>query len=270
MKELGNIMKLWNKVYNDAAYVEASQTSFVFDRVQFSLDFEMISLILLGITLLAVGWYYVRQQYSYWERQGFPCDKNASFPFGCLGSVWRREKAMGMALHDVYLKSKERFLGTYMLYRPAVLIRDAELARRVLAQDFSSFHDRGVYVDEQKDPLSASIFALRGQSWRFMRNKLSPCFTSGKLKAMYSTSEDIGNKMISHLEKTLPAEGIHEVDLKAVIQTYAIDIIASTIFGLDINSYEHPENKFKKIVTFVRSDTKFTAIVGMMIFLIPS
>lgn len=242
----------------------------MFVRVRFDLDFEMLSLILLGITLLAVGWYYVRQQYSYWERQGFPYDKNASFPFGCLGSVWRREKAMGMAVYDVYVKSKERFLGTYMLFRPAVLIRDAELARRVLAQDFDSFHDRGIYVDEQRDPLSASIFALQGHSWRMMRNKLSPCFTSGKLKAMYSTSEDIGNKMIGHLQKTLPEEGIHEVDVKAVMQTYAIDIIASTIFGLDINSFEHPDNKFKQIVGIVRTDTKFTAVVGMMIFLLPS
>ncbi|XP_030573620.1 probable cytochrome P450 6d4 [Drosophila novamexicana] len=229
----------------------------------------MLSLVLLGLTLLALGWYYIKHHYSYWERRGFPYDKNASIPFGCLASVWRMEKAMGMAVYDVYKNSKERFLGTYLLFRPAVLVRDAELARRVLAQDFASFHDRGVYVDEHKDPLSASIFALRGQSWRSMRHKLSPCFTSGKLKGMYSTSEDIGIKMIAHLQKELPEQGSKEVDLKAVLQTYAIDIIASVIFGLDVNSYEQPDNKFKKLVTIIRRNTRFTALFGMMIFLVP-
>ncbi|KAH8310482.1 hypothetical protein KR044_001581, partial [Drosophila immigrans] len=232
--------------------------------------FGMFSLIVLGLSLLALGWYYLKHHYSYWERRGFPSDKNATIPFGCLGSVWRMEKAMGMAVHEVYLKSKERFLGTYLLFRPAVLVRDAELARRVLAQDFASFHDRGLYVDEERDPLSASIFALPGQSWRSMRQKLSPCFTSGKLKAMYSTGEDIGNKMVDHLQKELPETGVKEVDLKAVMQTYAIDIIASTIFGLDINSYEQPDNKFTKLVTALPRDSRFVAIMHMLIILIPS
>ncbi|KAM8707399.1 hypothetical protein ACLKA7_011479 [Drosophila subpalustris] len=230
----------------------------------------MFSLLVLGFTLLALAWYYLKRHYSYWERIGFPYDKSAGIPFGCLASVWRMEKAMGMAVYDVYLRSKERFLGTYLLFRPAVLIRDAELARRVLAQDFASFHDRGVYVDEEKNPLSANLFSLPGQSWRNMRQKLSPCFTSGKLKGMYSTSEDIGNKMVGHLHKELPEQGAKEVDLKAVLATYAIDIIASTIFGLDINSYEQPDNKFKKMVTLVRNNSRFNALLGMMIFLVPA
>lgn len=175
-----------------------------------------------------------------------------------------------MAIYDVYKKSKERVLGTFLLFRPAVLIRDAVLARRVLAQDFASFHDRGVYVDEKNDPLSASIFALRGQSWRSMRHKLSPCFTSGKLKGMYSTSEDIGNKMVDYLQNELADNGSKEVDLKEVLQTYAIDIIASVIFGLDVNSYEQPNNNFKTVVTVARRNTRFNALFGMMLFLVPS
>ncbi|XP_017143463.1 probable cytochrome P450 6d4 [Drosophila miranda] len=230
----------------------------------------MFSLIVLAGTLLALGWFYLKHHYQYWERRGFPFDRHSTIPFGCLDSVWRREKGMGMAIYDAYQKSKERFLGIYLLFRPAVLVRDAALARRVLAQDFASFHDRGVYVDEVNDPLSGSIFALRGQSWRSMRHKLSPCFTSGKLKGMFSTSEEIANNMVNHLQKTLPEQGSQEVDLKTVMQTYAIDIIASTIFGLEMNSYLTPDNKFRNLVTIARRNTRFTTMFGMMIFLVPS
>lgn len=230
----------------------------------------MFSLILLAVTLLSLAWFYLKRHYEYWERRGFPFEKHSGIPFGCLDSVWRQEKSMGLAIYDVYVKSKERVLGIYLLFRPAVLIRDADLARRVLAQDFASFHDRGVYVDEERDPLSANIFSLRGQSWRSMRHMLSPCFTSGKLKSMFSTSEDIGDKMVAHLQKELPEEGFKEVDMKKVMQNYAIDIIASTIFGLDVNSFENPDNKFRKLVSLARANNRFNAMFGMMIFLVPS
>ncbi|XP_030369208.1 probable cytochrome P450 6d4 [Scaptodrosophila lebanonensis] len=230
----------------------------------------MLSLVFILASLVAVAWQYVKHHYSYWQHIGFPYDKNSKIPFGCLGSVCRREKSMGMAVYDVYRRSKEKFLGVYMLFRPAVLVRDPELAGRVLAQDFASFHDRGVYVDEERDPFSGTIFALRGHSWRSMRLKLSPCFTSGKLKGMFSTTEDISNKMVGHLQALLPDEGSLEVDLKELMQTYAIDIIASTIFGLDINSFEQPDNKFKKLLHIFRRNTRIGAVFSIFIFLVPS
>ncbi|KAH8295504.1 hypothetical protein KR018_012450 [Drosophila ironensis] len=230
----------------------------------------MFALLLLAASLLTLAWFYLKHHYDFWERRGFPADKHSGIPFGCLDTVWRQERNMGLAIYDVYLKSKEQVLGIYLLFRPAVLVRDAALARRILAQDFASFHDRGVYVDEEKDPLSASIFSLRGQSWRSMRHMLSPCFTSGKLKAMFSTSEDIGDKMVAHLQKELPEEGSKEVDLKSVMRDYAIDIIASTIFGLDVNSFENPKNKFRNLVTIAQRNNRLTAVLGMMIFLVPS
>ncbi|KAH8295506.1 hypothetical protein KR018_012461 [Drosophila ironensis] len=193
----------------------------------------MFALLLLVASLMTLAWFYLKNHYDYWERRGFPADKHSGIPFGCLDTVWRQQKSMGLAIYDAYLKSKEQVLGIYLLYRPAVLVRDAALARRILAQDFASFHDRGIYVDEEKNPLSASIFGLRGQSWRSMRLMLSPCFTSGKLKAMFSTSEDIGDKMVAHLQKVLPEQGYKEVDIKGTMHDYAIDIIGSTIFGLE-------------------------------------
>lgn len=175
-----------------------------------------------------------------------------------------------MAIYDVYLKSTEPVVGIYLFSRPGLLIRDAVLARRVLTQDFASFHDRGVYVDEEWNPLNSNIFSLRGQSWRSMRQMLSPCFTSGKLKAMFSTSEDIGDKMVAHLRKDLPDQEFHEVDIKKVMQNYAIDIIGSTIFGLEVNSFENPNNKFRNLVTLAQPKNRFGAMFFMMLFLLPS
>ncbi|KAH8316063.1 hypothetical protein KR074_011204 [Drosophila pseudoananassae] len=229
----------------------------------------MFTLILLAASLLTFGWFYLKHHYDYWQRRGFPVYKQSGIPFGCLDSVWRQERSMGLAIHDVYLRTKEKVVGIYLLFRPGVLIRDAALARRVLTQDFASFHDRGVYVDEKNDPLNANLFSLQGQSWRSMRHTLSPCFTSGKLKAMYSTSEDIGDKMVAHLQKVLPEKGSQEVDMKKIMQNFAVDIIASTIFGLDVNSFEHPDNKFNNLVSIALTHSRMSALFGVMIFMVP-
>ncbi|CAD6991883.1 unnamed protein product [Ceratitis capitata] len=229
----------------------------------------MIALLLflvLGTTL----YWLIRHQYTYWNRRNFPSDPDTTIPCGCLKSVVKHEKSMGVAIYDAYLKTKSPFIGIYLLFRPAVLIRDPKLARQILIQDFSSFHDRGVYVDEKRDPLSCNLFSLRGQSWRSLRQKLTPSFSSGKLKAMFPTSDDIGNKMVEYLNRILPEEGGAEVDIKDILVTYAIDIIGSVIFGLDINSYEDPKNKFRCLVHKARRNNIINANIGMLIFLCPA
>lgn len=51
------------------------------------------------------------------------------------------------------------------------------------------------------DPLSGNMFQLERQRWKDLRTKLSPTFTPGKLKAMFSTLVSCGASLQNHLEK---------------------------------------------------------------------
>ncbi|XP_070071197.1 probable cytochrome P450 6d5 [Drosophila takahashii] len=222
-----------------------------------------IYLLIGAVTLLYV---YLKWTFSYWDRKGFP-STGVSIPFGALESVAKGKRSFGMAIYDMYQSTKEPVIGMYLTLRPALLIRDAQLAHNVLVKDFASFHDRGIYVDEKNDPMSASLFQLQGASWRALRNKLTPSFTSGKLKAMFATSDSVGDKLVASMKAQLPETGSKELELKKLMATYAIDIIATTIFYID--SFADPNNEFQAISKKLNRKHFEDIIRGAASFLFP-
>ena len=59
------------------------------------------------------------------------------------------------------------------------MIRDPDLAQKILIKDFSHFHDHGVPADPN-NPLDQNLFTMNGEQWRTLRNKLTPVFTTGQ------------------------------------------------------------------------------------------
>lgn len=169
-------------------------------------------MILISLALALTSLYlYLRYVYSYWSRNGFPYLK-PSIPFGNLDRVAKRQMGFGETIYELYKQSSEPFVGIYMLFKPTLLVRDAGLVRKMLSADFASFHDRGVYCNPKYDPLSDNLFAMTGNRWKALRAKLTPTFTSGKLKAMLPTIMDEGERVMKYLEKS--ADGNEVVEVK--------------------------------------------------------
>lgn len=157
-------------------------------------------MLLLGIILITLSCVaYVRfVSFTYWSRQGIPA-LSPSLPFGNLFDTMTRKMSFGENIKDLYGLTKEPMIGLYLLWRPAILLRNASLVKQVLGKDFAYFHDRGIYTRPEADPISDSIFAMTGQRWKQLRSKLSPMFTAGRLKIMLPTLVEKAD----HLVKTL-------------------------------------------------------------------
>ncbi|GLG95626.1 Cytochrome P450 6a2 [Gryllus bimaculatus] len=84
--------------------------------------------------------------------------------------------------------------------KPYLLVRDLDLIKTVMVKDFDSFHDRGFPVDEEAMPLSAHVFNLKGRRWRALRAKMTPAFTSGKMRLMFQLMSDCGHALSRHLD----------------------------------------------------------------------
>lgn len=148
--------------------------------------------------LAALCAYYAYRQKSYWHRRGFQSIA-PQFPFGNFLEVFLQRKSIGDLSVDLYRSTDAPLVGIWTACTPTLLLRDPEVIQSVLVKDFATFQDRGIFCDAKRDPLSGNLFALPGDSWRHLRQKLSPTFTSGKLKAMFSTLVDCGDPLIRYM-----------------------------------------------------------------------
>lgn len=195
------------------------------------------------IFIITVIYFYIRYGLAYWKRRGLP-SLTASFPFGNYRPTFLLKKSIGETTRDLYNATNEPFVGVYSFLRPMLLIRDHELVRNILIKDFQHFHDRGVFFDEKNDPLSAHLFSINGKKWKNLRVKLSPTFTSGKMKAMFSTLVDCGQSLQNYINDIVSKNG--QFEIRELAAQYATNVIASVAFGIDINCIEEPNTPFRK------------------------
>lgn len=206
---------------------------------------ELSSILLCVSTFLTIIFLYFKFSFQYWESKKVP-SVEASIPFGSSPNPFWSKKPLFEQLYSFYrdLKTKNaKHFGMYLFAKPVYVPMDLELVKSVLTKDFSNFSDRGVYVNEDEDPLTAHLFSLEGQKWRNLRAKLSPTFTSGKLKNMFSTLVAAGKQLEVELQK-LGTKG-EPLDIKDILGRFSTDIIGSCAFGIDCNSFENPNSDFR-------------------------
>ena len=160
--------------------------------------------------------------HHFWSRRGF-LQLQPKFFVGDIFDLFRLKKSIGEIFGGLYEKSKEyKFVGLYFVYRPALLVNDPELIRNILVKDFQYFMNHGLYVDEKRDPLSGHLFSLSGEKWKNLRSKLSPLFSPGKLKLMFSTFYDCGINLQNHVEKCVRNDQ-NVIEFRDLLARYTTD-----------------------------------------------
>jgi cytochrome P450 family 6 len=156
-----------------------------------------------------------------------------------------------IAAADFYQKlyekyKNEKMVGFYNFYTPDLMVNDPELIQKILISDFSYFHDRTVKIDEKYDPLSAHLFFLGGQKWRDLRVKLSPTFTSGKLKQMFNIFTECGQTLQNYILKHHQS-GQYIFDMKDLFSRFSTNLISSVAFGIENDCINDPNHVFHKM-----------------------
>ncbi|XP_015181295.1 PREDICTED: probable cytochrome P450 6a14 [Polistes dominula] len=181
--------------------------------------------------------------FNFWKKRNVPYEEPI-FPVGNLLELILDKQTIGDVFGEIYMKNKSHpFVGAYSFFKPNLVINDPNLIRFVLTKEFATFHDRGLYCNEKVDPLTGHLFFLPGQKWRNLRVRLTPTFTSGKIKNMFDTIQENGDLLENFLEKK--AHDKNEIDVKEIFSCLFTDIIMSIAFGISCNSLENPKSEFR-------------------------
>lgn len=213
---------------------------------------------LIGLLAIVVLYVHFRRRYRFWRDLGVAYIP-PTFPTGNVSDFLKSSIHFSYVIQKLYVKLRHRgvddYAGIYFFGNPVFLVLSPEFAKTVLVRDFHHFMDRGIYFNAEVDVLSANIFFLRGGKWKALREKLTPTFSSGKLKQMFFTILDVGRRLEQHL---LPlAEARADVDVRDILGRFMTDVIASCAFGLETDCIGDPKSRFremgKRMIQFPKS-----------------
>uniref|UniRef100_A0A1B6EBP2 Cytochrome P450 n=1 Tax=Clastoptera arizonana TaxID=38151 RepID=A0A1B6EBP2_9HEMI len=228
-----------------------------------SLLYDLIAILACMLIYLVSS---LKSYFNYFKDRGIPYIKHST-QWEAFKGQWLGKLGFVEIYQTMYDELKgHRFGGFFEMDKKAILIRDPELVERVMVKDFNHFYNRGLPVDLEKDPLNANLFNLEGSEWRNMRLKISPTFTTGKLKGMLEQLCACGDKLIKHIgEVSAAGQPVHS---KPIISSFSFEVIASIAFGLQLDKDSEANKAFGTVVkkVFSPSTTQFFRIFLVMFF----
>ncbi|CAH1400044.1 unnamed protein product [Nezara viridula] len=199
--------------------------------------------IALSLLVLWLLYKYYVSVYDLWEKRGIPYYPS-TFPFGCSHQILTHSRFPGYIHDEMYKKlAPNPMFGLFVMRVPMLQIRDPDLIQLILTKEFSHFRERMFIKISEKDVLNQHLFNLDGERWRALRLKLTPTFTSGKMKAMFPLFLNCAEAFDSLILSKIGCD----VDVKDLIGRLMTDIICSCAFGLDSNTIKEPDHKLRQI-----------------------
>lgn len=223
------------------------------------LDFNTIGLI--GIVII-LFWIFSTSTFNYWKKLNIRYKEPVAFfgnalEFALFKSSFHK---LQKNLYDYFVD--ERFGGFYMMRSPVLLVKDPNLISKILIKDFRYFSNRGFdffHPNKDLNPFSEHLFFADGDRWRVLRNKMSPVFTSGKLRHMYEQIFQCVGLLNRFVEGNLKNNST-DVNIKELFERFTMDVIGTCAFGLECNSLKDSNAEFQTMGVKIFKPTAFNFV----------
>ena len=205
----------------------------------------LIEIFCISVVIFLLLYYYCTSTFDFWTIRGVRGPKPLPF-LGNLKDVFFARLSFGNYLKIAYDEFKnEPMVGIFARRTPFLLLRDPDLIKDILIKDFRKFADRGIKIHEKVEPLTQHLFNLEHARWRPLRSKLSPAFTSGKLREMFYLLLDSSDHLEKYLEIIVSKN--EPIECRDLTSKFTIDVIGSCVFGIHTNALCDEESEFLKM-----------------------
>ncbi|XP_046379692.2 cytochrome P450 3A8-like [Haliotis rufescens] len=218
-------------------------------------------LVLICLLGLLFYWYATRP-YSLFASLNIPGPK----PIPLFGNLLTETKQGFHVAHQQWLKQYGNIVGFYEGQHPCMLVADKAVLKEIMVKQFNSFRNRRPLGSITGYPMSDGIMQQRDEDWKRSRSILTPTFSSAKLKQVCELVSVCSDTLVVN-SRALAKEG-REVELKDHFSAFTLDVIASSAFGLQIDSQSNPDDNFIKHAKSL-TNIKFAGLLFMSYFLVP-
>ncbi|XP_046960493.1 cytochrome P450 6B5-like [Vanessa cardui] len=202
-------------------------------------------LLILTILILIFIYLYTTRNYDYWKKRNIKYETPLPI-FGNHFKTFFGIKGLAEVSTGIYNKyPEEKVVGYFRGPTPELIIRDPDIVRDILSVDFAYFHSRGLSRNTKLEPLFKNIFHADGDFWKLLRQRLTPAFTTSKLKNMFPLIVKCTEKL-EHVGKEIIAAG-GECDVRELMARFSTEFIGSCGFGIEMDTINNENSFFRKL-----------------------
>lgn len=202
----------------------------------------MFALLLLFLLLLV--YVYFTRNHNYWKKRNVKHEE----PIPLFGNMYRNvmgKQSIIQIATELYEKyPDEKVVGFYRGTTPELIIRDLDLVRKIISVDFAYFYPRGIGRNPKIEPVFINLFHVDGDAWRLLRQRLTPAFTTAKLKRMFPLVVECAEKLQLVGENIVNQGG--ECDIRDLMARFTTEFIGACGFGLQFDSINDQNSLFRK------------------------
>ncbi|XP_034952018.1 cytochrome P450 6a8-like isoform X2 [Chelonus insularis] len=208
------------------------------------MDIWVVLVYFFFILNIFIGIYlYFTATFNFWKNLGVPYKKPTIIVGNFLKPLCFRQSQQESIKEMYNWFESAQYFGVFRVRTPIFYIRDPELIKHICVRDFQCFINRGIPTNSQ-DPLSNHLFNLEGRQWKALRSKLSPVFSSAKIKRMFPLLFEC-HKIF---EKLIHNSLNNDVDVRELAVKFTVDVIGTCAFGIQINDFSDENSEFRKVV----------------------
>ncbi|KAL1021627.1 hypothetical protein UPYG_G00015750 [Umbra pygmaea] len=198
------------------------------------------------LILFSLFMWYGYAPYGFFKKLGIPGPK----PLPFIGTFLEYNRGIFKFDRECFQKYGNVW-GTFDGRLPVMGVMDTAMLKTILVKEcysvFTNRRDFGLNGE-----LHDALTTVEDDKWRRIRSTLSPSFTSGRLKDMFSIMTQHSRNLVKCLQKKVDSDEV--LDVKEFFGAYSFDVVASCSFSVDVDSINRPNDpllaNMKKILKF--------------------
>ncbi|KOC64924.1 Cytochrome P450 9e2 [Habropoda laboriosa] len=217
--------------------------------------------------------FYLYRTYTYWQRNGIPVGKGYVPIAGHILSVIFMRRSIKDVIQKIYDDHKQHsMVGFYKTTKPVLIVREPALVKVVMQSKFSNFHQNGMKIEPDMDPLLAkNPFFIYGEEWSAGRKRLTYAFSNVRLKTLFTAVSGVCKKFEDFLNRRLKSSNKYEVELKYLFSKFTGEVVANAGLGIEGLCFEdkvHP-NAFDEISRSIFKPNALQGFLTMIMLFLP-